>query len=495
MSRFQKSQSTQIVTRIASVGGKLSLNKTKLQQLELIAKKCGILRRDLWDEFGSLKAWGVSEYVIDKQLRPTKDKYELPAKIWEATLYDVISDIHLVQASCIERVLRHLNLSYQTSKKRKSEVQLSLESREWMEDSLLCKLVRKNYHRGRTRVSNQIVIKVYDCKKDDNGIVWLRFGGLEKGNPIKIPTTLPEEISGQIRLIKKQGKWYIHYNQQIEIPKKRTQGKVIGVDRGYSEVYATSSNDSARFIGKDFGELQTSETEYRKDKGVKRNKLRAIALKAQKKGNTSKYNRIKKNNLGRTKWNKREQKFKGRIKTLVFTATHQLLHDDIKEVAYEELTAQFSSNKKRSRRAKRSLNSWCKGIVADALKQVSVRVGCTVTLVNPCYTSQLDSRFQVLLGERKGDKFIGFDGVVLHSDTNAADNILARLSDTEITRWTKHTIAKSILRERTLKFQEQYPNTVVGAITETDTSKSPERHPRKGGEESIGQRTQTITHV
>jgi hypothetical protein len=92
----------------------------------------------------------------------------------------------------------------------------------------------------------------------------------------------------------------------------------------------------------------------------------------------------------------------------------------------EELTAQFSSNKKRSRRAKRSLNSWCKGIVADALQQVSVRVGCVlslrrITLVNPCYTSQLDSRFQILLGERKGDKFIGFDGFVLHSDTKAAD--------------------------------------------------------------------------
>jgi hypothetical protein len=125
------------------VGGVLPLNKGKARELDLIAKKLGFLRTDLWNEFGSLKAWGISEYTIDKMLRPTKDKYGLPAKLWEATLYDVITDIHLVQASCIEKVLRKLNLNYQTNKKKKSPVQLTLESRDWMGDSLLCRLVRK----------------------------------------------------------------------------------------------------------------------------------------------------------------------------------------------------------------------------------------------------------------------------------------------------------------------------------------------------------------
>jgi transposase len=485
MPRCKTSKKTQLVTRIASVGGGLSLNMGKATELDLIAKRLGVLRTDLWNEFGSLSAWGVSEYSIDKMLRPNKEKYGLPAKLWEATLYDIITDIHLVQASCIEKVLRKLNLTYQTNKKKKSPVQLTLESRDWIGDSLLCRLVRKFWYRGHTQVNNQIVLKAYDCQKDSKGIVWLRFGGLNKGNPIKIPTTLPDIITGQIRLIKKEDKWYIHYSQQIEIPEKRNVGNVIGVDRGYTEIYATSTNDNARFIGKDFGKLQTLESDYRKEKGVKRNKLRAVAEKAKKKGNISKYNRIKNNNLGRQKWERREKKFKGRIKTLVFTATHELLHDNIKEVAYEDLTEQFTAKKKRSRRTKRNLSAWCKGIVFCALKQVSVRVGCTVTSVNPCYTSQLDSRFQVLLGERKGERFIGFDGVVLQSDTNAADNVLARLSDTEITRYTKHTVAKSILLERTRKFQELYFQVtqetwdkVFEAYSGSDTPKSPERPPR-----------------
>ena len=54
-------------------------------------------------------------------------------------------------------------------------------------------------------------------------------------------------------------------------------------------------------------------------------------------------------------------------------------------------------------------------------------------LVNPAYTSQIDSRTGLLQGKRRWDRFYGLDGVVLDADTNAARNILARLYDDEIT--------------------------------------------------------------
>ena len=68
---------------------------------------------------------------------------------------------------------------------------LLLESREWLKDSRLSRLVRSCWTRGHTRVANQIVIKQYDCLTDKNGVVWIKFGGLTKGKPLKIPTTLP----------------------------------------------------------------------------------------------------------------------------------------------------------------------------------------------------------------------------------------------------------------------------------------------------------------
>ena len=203
---------------------------------------------------------------------------------------------------------------------------------------------------------------------DKNGVVWIKFGGLTKGKPLKIPTTLPAEIKGQIRLIKQENNWYIHYPVEIEIPPKKETGLTIGIDRGYSEVYVTSNNDGNRFIGQEFGAIQSKESDYRKEKGIKRNKLRAIAEKAQKKGNHLLADRIKNNNLGRQKWNKREKRFKGKVKTLVFTCTHQLMRGEIKTIAYEDLTEQFTSKNKRSRRVKRNLSSWCKGIVFRCVK-------------------------------------------------------------------------------------------------------------------------------
>jgi len=41
---------------------------------------------------------------------------------------------------------------------------------------------------------------------------------------------------------------------------------------------------------------------------------------------------------------------------------------------------------------------------------------------------------------------------VLHSDTNAADNVLARMGDDEIPRYLKHSTVKVILLDRTQKF-------------------------------------------
>lgn len=70
----------------------------------------------------------------------------------------------------------------------------------------------------------------------------------------------------------------------------------------------------------------------------------------------------------------------------------------------------------------------------------------------------------------------------MHSDTNAADNVLARMGDVEIPRYMKHKDAKLILLERTRKFQEQLNkpveitqqvwDSVFEAVTGTDEPKT-----------------------
>jgi hypothetical protein len=139
---------------------------------------------------------------------------------------------------------------------------------------------------------------------------------------------------------------------------------------------------------------------------------------------------------------------------------------DAIKVAFEDLTEAIKSKKPLRKRIKRNVSSWCKGVVANALKQVSTRTVCAVVSVNCAYTSQLYSRFSTLTGSRNGDKFTGHDGVVMHSDTNAADNILARMSDVEITRYMKHSDVKKILLERSQKFRDSLMETE--AITGKD---------------------------
>jgi transposase len=69
-------------------------------------------------------------------------------------------------------------------------------------------------------------------------------------------------------------------------------------------------------------------------------------------------------------------------------------------------------------------------------------------LVNGAYTSQTDSTNGLLEGKRKGDKFYRVNGDVLQADHNAALNVLARLNDSEISRFTPYKEVRRILLSR-----------------------------------------------
>jgi IS605 OrfB family transposase len=151
--------------------------------------------------------------------------------------------------------------------------------------------------------------------------------------------------------------------------------------------------------------------------------------------------------LGRKKLNRQARKVHSQIKDTIYQATHKLMAK-AKFIAVEDLIVPITGSKL-SKNINRRLSAWTKGVIAKALDSISRRSGSSVILVNSAYTSQLDSRYGVLLGKRNGDSFYCFDGVVLPADENAARNVLARLYDSEIDRWTPFQKVKSILLERT----------------------------------------------
>ena len=124
----------------------------------------------------------------------------------------------------------------------------------------------------------------------------------------------------------------------------------------------------------------------------------------------------------------------------------------------------------------RRLSGWVRGIIAEAINSVSRRRSSSVVLVNASYTSQIDSRYGVLWGQRSGDRFYCFDGVVLDADINAAQNILDRKYDGRITLFMPDKDVKAILIERTEQLKKRLgllnqgssciPN--IGASTECE---------------------------
>jgi len=239
-------------------------------------------------------------------------------------------------------------------------------------------------------------------------------------------------------LILKDGEVEVHYT--IEIAETHNCGTAtIGIDKGYTEVFVDSDGEH---YGEGLGKLLTKHSDRLNKKYQARNKLRAILTKKPHKNPN-----IIKNNLGRRKLNRQNEKVQSQIKDTIGKATHKLV-DKAEVIVAEDLTSPIKSNKF-WKNVIRRLSAWTKGVIATALDTISRRRGSSVILGKCAYTSQMDSRYGTVMGKRSGDSFHGFDGVVLQADENAARNVLARLHDQEIDRWTPWQKVKSILLKRT----------------------------------------------
>jgi IS605 OrfB family transposase len=199
----------------------------------------------------------------------------------------------------------------------------------------------------------------------------------------------------------------------------------------------------------------SAESDFLKTKYQRRNKLKAIAeAKSDVHLNVKKAQNIFENNLGRKKLNNRKARHRTNVRDKVFKAVHSIA-DKAKTIVCEDLSSPIPSQNKYGKNQNRRLSGWVKGVMQEALNSVSQRRGSSLAKVNCAYTSQMDSRHGVLLGQRSGDSFYCFDGVVKHADQNAALNILARKSDSEIRLWTPFQKVKSILLERTESFKKR----------------------------------------
>lgn len=417
----------------------------KLVQLTEIAKRLGRLRAEVWQRFGSVQGVELSHRQIRDQWLAEKREFDTPARLWKETLRDTFTDISTYREAAKVKVRKAIRKRTDDNEERK-RLYISLKYDGWLEDSYLRRMMRKHFKHGKTKVDNQIILDpgCYTTFKK-NGRTWLKVMGLRPRKRIAIPLNSSHTPSGTLRLILRDGCVEVHYAVDAEkVCVIRPCGDAtVGIDKGYTEVFTDSDGN---VHGDGLGELLSQESDYLKIKYQRRNKLEAIA-----EAKPHKRQNIQDNNLGRKKLDERKRKHTINVRNKIFKAAHSVV-DKAEVIVTEDLTSPMNG-KSFGKNQNRRLSGWVKGTIAEAIESVSYRRGATVKIVNAAYTSQMDSRYGVLLGHRTGDTFYCFNGEVLQADVNAARNILARVNDPEIHLFTPYKEVKVILLKRTEQFK------------------------------------------
>ncbi|QEP41673.1 transposase [Ectothiorhodospiraceae bacterium BW-2] len=416
-------------------------NKGKVAALREQARRLGQVRTEVWQRFGSVGGVGLSDRKIRDGWLKEGRAFPVSANAWKETLRDAKGNI----TACMEAAkvkVRQSVFRHTRDEAEQKRLFTALKRNEWTGDSYLRRLMRKHWHHGHNHTHNQIIVR------SDNyttfllgGCVWIKIPGLVKGQRIAILLNTTITPTGTLRVIIKDDD-RIEVHTTVNVETKQDCGKrTIGIDKGYSEVLVDSDGDHH---GQELGQVLTEQSDKLKAKYQRRSKLRALANTTR---NPHKREHIRRFNLGRKKLNRQMDKTHASIRDVVFQSVHKVV-DKAAVIAAEDLTAPMSG-KSFGKNVNRRLASWTKGVIAEALDSVSSRRGSAVVLVNPAYTSQIDSRNGCLLGKRQGDRFYCFDGVVLQADQNAARNVLARLSDLDIDRFMPYRQVKTILQART----------------------------------------------
>ena len=411
-----------------------NFNKGKFAALFEQAQRLGAIRTEIWQRFGSLKGVGLGDRTIRDNWLKEGRQFNVPANAWKQTLSDAIGDIRANREAAKVKVKQAIRRRTKESTEQKRLYTL-LKSDKYADDGYLSRLMRHACRRGHNHTHNQINVRsddytVFTLKNN----VWLKIPSLVKGKRIAIPLSTTVAPKGNLRLILRHDKVEVHYT--VEVIKTNDCGsQIIGVDKGFTE--ALTDSDGVHH-GCLLGEILSKESDRLKLKYQRRYKLQAIAKKKP---------HVQKHNLGRKKLDKQSVKHQSAVRTIVHEAVNAVV-DKAAVIVAEDLTSPIAG-KKFSKNVSRRLSAWTKGVIAQAIENVSHRRGSTVVHVNAAYTSQMDSRNGTLSGKRSGDKFYCEDGVVLQADVNAARNVLARSQDPEIGLWTPYQQVKSILLKRT----------------------------------------------
>jgi len=309
--------------------------------------------------------------------------------------------------------------------------------------------------------------------------------GVTPRKRILLPLLGTAAISGNIRVVMEPGARVaeVHTTFDLKAPTQVPDGGDASVDIGQSEVF---TDDHAKRYGKQFGKFLERASSVDLDKGRKRGKLHAIRKKALAKGDRAKARRIKVNNLGYKKMDRRRERHRSECARQVNMAYNQFLrHRTPSRFAQERLD--FRGKGKSKAMSRRTIQMRNTTIKERSHFKASAAGACRER-VNPAYSSQLCSRCgYVHAKNRSGDRFVClFCGWVGHSDWVGAHNLRNRMDDPEIALWMPKGRVLTILLSRFSQRTGETPDWKP----QGDCSGVDSRHQVTTGGHTVGAETQ-----
>ena len=428
------------------------------EQLKSIMVSCGLARALTYNKLGSIAGWGLNwkkaDPIIRKIIHPSQ--LGVPSKLFEWSVSDCFKAIKAQQEAAKTFIIRKIYQKYSSQEDRQRLIELLKNNP--TANNWLHRHFRKQYLRGHTYLRNQVVYQKqgYKATRISRYRIRLEVQSLTRGQRITLIIKSNRLPVGQIRVIEKDSRLEVHTAFEKKISTSVEPQQELGIDKGYTEGFYLSDG---RVVADGLGKLLTQKTERINKINKNRSRLYHYALNHPER---KKRDNISRCNLSRKVQNRLKERDQAQIKGLIRHGLRQVLTGAT--IVYAEDLSSPIKSKTYSKRINRKLNSWIKGELQTSLEEIGKLTGSTVKTVNAAYTSQVDCLTGTLLGGRRGDRFTRYTGEVLQSDYNAANVILARGTDPEITRYMKYRDVRRVLLHRTVRYLHSIGYSVTEAL-------------------------------
>ena len=450
--------------------------KEQYEQLVYLAKKYCKIKNYVYSKYSGINSVSLI-YNHNKLIRDVWtenkfiDNWEIPRRFVRNAIDDSIANIKTNWTQTILKTKNELKRNKKINKEQKHFCFYILKAKPLLGEVLIknhikecpnkfdkiknkkelyrtiCRLIRK--HKPTISKTKSLSMQ-FDSEMYSYSNGFINLSCMEKNKRMSLKTNTQDIFDGTIRIKILHDRIVIHRAIKIKTKKNNNPTKEIGIDKNYITVIDTSTENT---YGVDFNKLQTKTSDILQDQNKKRafyyNKIRELN-KSDKKEDKSKSNRIKKNNLGFIKYNRKKNRFDEELRKMINQSLNDFITEEKPtEIICENLDFAYNNkNKKRTKRTKRLLNSWTKGYVQERLEYKSKTNKINITKVNAAYTSQTCSKCGGF-GERRGNNFYCQNrGKGVHSGHNSGLNVLNRKNDKEITLYTPYREVKTILVRR-----------------------------------------------